>query len=165
MAFSFCSRRLCLPFCWRRSRSGTLTSDEEWLGLSILTYFYLLLRKWGRCLISTCICPISRRQVSKIDQGFRASTFLPLFALRCDFSSSVWVRKKGRREGCENELEWWCRKKYARETATANFRGKKKGKGDRKAIYDDQPRLSLRLMPDMENIPAHFTLELLIMGN
>lgn len=53
-----------------------------------------------------------------------------------------------------------------RETATTNFRGKtKKAKGDSKAIYNDQPRLSPRLTPDTEKIPAHFTFELLIMGN
>lgn len=53
-----------------------------------------------------------------------------------------------------------------RETATTNFRGKEKGKGDeKKAINAFEPRLSPRLMPDVENIPAHFTFELLIMGN
>lgn len=60
----------------------------------------------------------------------------------------VTVSEKIREGNCDSKLQ----------------RGKK-GKGDRTAIYDDQPRLSLRLMPDMENIPAHFTLELLIMGN
>lgn len=44
-------------------------------------------------------------------------------------------------------------------------RGKKKGKRDREAIYGDQPRLSPRLTPDVESIPAHFAFELLIMGN
>lgn len=106
--------RLCSNF-YICCSVGTLTSNEEWLGLNILTNPQLgglvtkvtnctspvppslyPTRKWGGCLISTCICTISCCQVSKTNQPLERAHFSHslVFAVTSQ-TTCEWGRREG----------------------------------------------------------------------